>query len=175
MIDSCRPLWEMTSSVMERALPAILLVLVTSVTFAQGIQLSAEQQQMLNQLPPAQRQQAVDAIRQLQSQQASSTQQSINEPLVSAGSPPAADSIDQILSDLEPRAEGRSRLVLNFTPSKSLSAAQRRSLAQDAALQDLTGSRLFILDDSGVLTLPGLEPIPLLGLNEADINRRLGA
>jgi flagellar basal body L-ring protein FlgH len=66
----------------ERALPAILLALISSIAFAQGIQLSPEQQQMLNQLPPAQRQQAMDAIRQLQSQQnAQGTQgsQSIRE------------------------------------------------------------------------------------------------
>jgi hypothetical protein len=57
-------------SLLEPALRAIVLItLSTSIVFAQGIQLSPEQQQMLNQLPPAQRQQAMDAIRQLQSQQ----------------------------------------------------------------------------------------------------------
>ncbi len=42
-------------------------------------------------------------------------------------------------------------------------------------MQKLIGSHLFVLDDSGVLSLQGLEVIPLLGLSEADINRRLMA
>ncbi|MCH9005214.1 MAG: SLBB domain-containing protein [Proteobacteria bacterium] len=151
------------------------LLLATATVFAQNIQLSPAQQQMLSQLPLAQRQQAMDALRQLQSQQPASGQQSINEP-VSRLSPSLPDAaIEQIILNVEPRAESRSRLVLNFELSESIPSAQRRELERDVALQKLIGSHLFVLDDSGVLSLQGLEPIPLLGLNEADINKRLEA
>ena len=175
MIDSYRPLWERTSALLAWALPAILLVLATSATFAQGIQLSAEQQQMLNQLPPAQRQQAMDAIRQLQTQQSASGQQSINETVSQGDAIRPVDDVDPTVMDVEPRAESRSRLVLNFIPPEFLTGAELRAFNEDALLQKLIGSHFFVLDDSGILTLPGLGPIPLLGLNEADINRRLKA
>ena len=61
---------------------AICIVSVTSTSsLAQTFQLSPAQQQMLNQLPPAQREQAMDAMRQLESQQMAGSQQSINEPI----------------------------------------------------------------------------------------------
>ena len=47
---------------------ALLAALVALPVFGQGIKLTAEQEMMLNQLPPAQRQQALDAIRQIQDQ-----------------------------------------------------------------------------------------------------------
>ncbi len=157
-----------------RLVAAFCLTVIAAVSFAQGIQLSPEQQQMLNQLPPAQRQQATDAIRQLQMQQATTAQQSINEP-ISAARPPTDDLVNQIIQDAEPRAERRSRLVINFALATSVSDAEGRELEQDAVLQQFIGSRLYVLDDSGVLSLPGLEPIPLLGMNVADINLRLKA
>ena len=142
---------------------------------AQSISLSPQQQAMLNQLPPAQRQQALDAIRQLESQQAEGGQQTINEPIDQSASMPGAETIDQILAPEEVTADARSRLVVNFTPVESLTAQERRDLADDPVLQKLIGSHLFVLDDSGVLSLQGLDLIPLLGLNEDDINRRLAA
>lgn len=152
------------------------LLAVAASSFGQSIQLSAEQQQMLNQLPPAQRQQVLEAIRELQGRQVNGAQQqSINESVTQMDAPDTSDFVDQILSDPEPRGEPRSRLVLTFELPEAMSAAERRSLASDPARQGLVGSRLYILDDSGVLTLPGLEPIELLGMKVADINRRLEA
>ena len=58
----------------KRAILASIFLLLGSAAIAQGIQLSPAQQQMLNQLPPAQRQQAMDAMRQLQSQQSTGDQ-----------------------------------------------------------------------------------------------------
>ncbi|NNL55459.1 MAG: hypothetical protein HKP32_09920 [Woeseia sp.] len=142
---------------------------------AQGIQLSAAQQQMLNQLPAAQRQQAMEAIRQLQSQQSSTMQQSINEAITQEGAIDDADIDAAMFVDEEPRAEGGSRLVLNFTLAESIAGADIAELEQDEDLQKLVGSQFKILDESGVLSLPGLEPIPLLGLVEEDIGRRLEA
>ena len=175
MIDSYRPLWERISAMLERALPAILLVLATSVTFAQGIQLSAEQQRMLDQLPPAQRQQAMDALRQMQSRQSVPTQQSINEVLSrpQSRSPDGSELEDE--EDEKLRAESRSRIILSFEPDVELTPAEQMELDEDPIMQRLTGNHLFILDDSGVLSLQGLELIPLLGLSEVDIVRRLEA
>jgi len=153
----------------------LLLVLSGAAAFAQNIQLSAEQRQMLNSLPPAQRQQAMDALRQLQSTQSTSPQQTINEPTAAPATTENSDDFEQILRPYEATAHARSRLVVDFVPRPSLTAAQQRDLSSNAVLQKLVGSQLFVLDDSGVLLLQGLELIPLLGLSEADINRRLGA
>ena len=63
---------------MDRILRATVLLLLSASVFAQNVQLTLEQQLMLNQLPPAQRQQAMDALRELNAQQRQS-QQTINE------------------------------------------------------------------------------------------------
>ena len=47
----------------------LLLAALPMISFAQGIQLTPAQQQMLNSLPAAQRQQAMSALQQLQVQQ----------------------------------------------------------------------------------------------------------
>ena len=104
-----------------------LLALTTTAVFAQSIQLSPEQQQMLNLLPPAQRQQAMDALREIQTKETTTGQQSINEP-VSQVNPLSPDSlIEQSNFDAEPRAEARSRLVITFTPSCMPSAPMEQT------------------------------------------------
>jgi polysaccharide biosynthesis/export protein len=154
---------------------AICIVSMTSTSsLAQTFQLSPAQQQMLDQLPSAQRKQAMDAMRQLQSQQTAGSQRSINEPIQQPDSI-STDNIDDILASMEATAQSRSRLVINFTPIATLTTQQLNTLTGDAVLQKLIGSHLFVLDDSGVLSLQGLEVIPLLGLSETDINRRLMA
>lgn len=158
-----------------RLAAALCLSLVAAASFSQGIQLSAEQQQMLNQLPPAQRQQAMDAIRQLQSPPVAVGQQSINEPMSRTNSPGLTDTMEQPALESELRAEPRSRIVLDFEPSDSLTDARRRYVDEDPVLGRLVGSRLYILNDAGELMLSGLEPIGLLGMNVVDINRRLRA
>jgi protein involved in polysaccharide export with SLBB domain len=75
----------------------------------------------------------------------------------------------------EARATAGSRVVLSFELLEELPAMRLRDLEDDPVMQHLLGSRLFILDDSGLLTLPGLESIQLLGLTEEDIKRRLEA
>ena len=157
-----------------RRVSVISILMFAASIHAQTIQLSPAQQQMLNQLPPAQRQQAMDAISQLESQAAAGSQQSINEPIQQA-IPISTDSIDSVLTSIEPTARSRSRLVINFSPHSSLNTADRRKLANDPALQKLVGSHLFVLDESGVLSLQGLELVPLLGLTKSDIDRRLAA
>ncbi|MDJ0712158.1 MAG: SLBB domain-containing protein [Woeseiaceae bacterium] len=155
----------------------ILLVLFAAAAsaFAQGLQLTPEQQQMLNALPAAQRQQALQAIRDLQGRQSASVQQTINEPIAEAASPLDESALTTLSTDEEPRAEARSRLVLGFSIREDLGPDETEALGADPALSRLVGSHVFILDDSGVLSLDGLEFIPLLGLGETDIRSRLQA
>ena len=115
----------------ERLISALILILVSSAALSQGIQLSPAQQQMLNQLPPAQRQQAMDAIRQLESKQTTASQQSINEPIQQTNSI-GSESIDSVLASVDTTAQPRSRLVINFESQEELSAEQRRDLATKA-------------------------------------------
>jgi len=154
---------------------AAIVLLFASATPAQTVVLSPSQQQMLNQLPAAQRDQAMAVIGQLNARQTEGTQQTINEPLDAPGSMDVASEIDRIIESAGNTAQARSRLVINFTAIESLTAAESRDLAEDPVMQKLIGSHLFVLDESGVLSLQGLELIPLLGLSELDINRRLEA
>ena len=164
-------------SVLEWALPAIVVLCLALPSFAQSIQLSAEQQRMLNQLPPAQRQQAMDAIKQYGGSQ----------PLTQGQLPGASDSgdsgispelsprISSVAPEEEPRADLGSRLVVKFTPKSSLTDKERDQLNKDPGFRLLRGSHAIALDNSGGLSLPGLGVIPILGLSEADIGRRLAA
>ena len=156
----------------SRLLAVLALALCSAAVFAQGIQLSSEQQQMLNQLPPAQRQQAMDAIRQLQAQQSTAAQQSINETAPQRADTASSGIVEPALTELDSRAEAGSRLVLTFGQSEDIDGAMLMAFRQDAVLQKLVGSQFYVLDDTGALSLQGLEPIPLLGLDEADIKRR---
>ncbi len=78
-----------------------------------------------------------------------------------------------------PRADAGTRIVVTFAPKILFDPAQTKEfadqLADDPALSRLEGNQLFILDDAGALTLPGLGVIPLLGLTQEDIERRLSA
>ena len=156
---------------MDRILRATVLLLLSASVFAQNVQLTLEQQLMLNQLPPAQRQQAMDALRQLNAQQRQS-QQTINETI---GEFTELAEQDREEEPEEPRAEARSRIVIGFEMPEELSIAEEREFEEDPIIQRLVGSHLYILDDDGVLTLEGLSAIPLLGLTEDEITRRLEA
>ena len=158
-------------------LVAVFLCLVNAdVTQAQQIMLSPQQQAMLNQLPPAQRTQALEALRQLSQQNNGATEQStLNESLspLPQATEPAMLSMQDV--EEEPRAGAGSRLVINFTPRDDLDRETREELESDAALDQLRGSHYFELDENGVLMLPGLPTIPLLGLTEESIKQRLDA
>ncbi len=154
-------------------LVAILLFLASGLCAAQEIELSPAQQQMLSQLPPAQRQQAMDAIRRLQAGQGESEQATLNEPLTE-WVPPTED-IDAILGAFEVRAEPGSRLILSLTPIESLTARDLQELTEDPLLSRLSGNHHFVLDDTGTLSLLGIAQISLLGLTAEEIDRRLSA
>jgi protein involved in polysaccharide export with SLBB domain len=161
-------------TLLERTVRAAVLLLLSVSALAQNIQLSPEQLMMLNQLPPAQRQEAMEALRGLNSQhsQQQQSQQSINE-AISEFTGLEVEDAEQETEEV--RAEARSRLVIGFDLPEEMSAAEKTEVEEDPIMQRLIGSRLFILDDNGILSLEGLASIPLLGLTEEDIQRRLEA
>ena len=161
---------------------AVILALLTSIVFvfasdvsAQSFELSPAQQQMLNSLPPAQRQQALAALRQLQAQQQGGSQTSINEPLPTDSANAAEDGLFPVPIEAEVEASGRSRIAISFALAEDLSSQQINQIQEDALLQRLLGNNLFILDENGVLSLSGIEEVPLLGLTEEEIVQRLSA
>jgi hypothetical protein len=160
---------------LEPATRAIVLTLIFlgSLASAQSIQLTPEQQMMLNQLPAAQREQALQVLR-----QQTSGVQSVGQPVREIAETPFADlSPDAAAEPIEgtQRAGPNSRLVIDFTPNEFLSERELKDLRSDPALDRIEGSHNFVLDESGVLSLLGIESIPLLGLTESDIERTLGA
>ncbi|MGI9204989.1 MAG: SLBB domain-containing protein [Woeseiaceae bacterium] len=157
-----------------RYLAVLLLLMSSSVAFSQGITLTPEQQAMLNQLPPAQRQEALRRLEELgQTGRSPGGLSSLSEEPTSPPQSRDAGDEDLLLADEEPRAEGSSALVINLNPKFDLSAEQQSQLAEDAALKSVRGSHFYTLTESGVLALPGLPEIPLLGLTAEQIERRL--
>ncbi len=158
-----------------RCVAAVGAMLIASVTFGQGIQLSPEQQRMLDQLPPAQRQQAMEAIRQYETSRSLAPSSTLRESAADGAAPDLSPRVSRVAPKEEARADVGSRLVITFAPKVSLTSGERADLEEDPVFRRLRGNRAFILDDSGGLSLPGLGVVPLLGLNEADITRRLSA
>jgi protein involved in polysaccharide export with SLBB domain len=154
-----------------------ILVCWHQASLAQQVQPTADQMRMINQLPPEQRQQAMDALRQFQSQQQQSTQQ--QEPSTEDRDPnqqvaPPTTQVDELEPEI-PRAEGGTSLVISLTPKFDLTPEQLSEMDEDRALSKIRGSHYYELDDSGVLLLAGLPDIPLLGLTAGAIEQRLGA
>ena len=142
---------------MRRVAQAIVLTLFLLPTaIGQGIQLTPQQQQMLDSLPPAQRQQALAAIQQFQAEQTTgSPTTSINE-IDDASFQSLLDPIvEEPDEDEELRAGELSRVVIHFEPSEELSDEELLEIEEDPILEKLVGSHLFVLDGAGVLRLPG--------------------
>jgi len=159
-----------------RSIIAACLVLAAGISLAQSIDLTPEQQAMLDQLPPAQRQQALDALEQLQ-QQSSQTDAPVSArdevtPIPGLEEDPLAILQQEVE---EPGAEGGSRLVIEFEPRLDLERHELNAIENDPALKRIIGSQYFELDDRGVLAIPGLPSIALLGLSQESIEARLGA
>ncbi len=151
-----------------------LLIAFSASAFAQTYRLTAEQQRMLDQLPPAQRQQALQALRQLNAGgDATRPQSALAEP--TSPLPVAQDAAVAPLMEAEPRVGGNSRVIVELRPRASLSEAERQSLRSDPALARIEGSRYYELDDDGVLALPGVATVPLRGLTAEAIEKRLAA
>lgn len=158
-------------------LAALLLVAAVDTSDAQSFRLSPEQQAMLDQLPPAQRQQALDAIKQLQQQAGAETEASPDtddEVRMIPGLEDMRGTIEEVEEE-EPSAEGGSRLVIEFEPRDDLDGRELKEIEDDPALNRILGSQYFELDDRGFLTIPGLPEIQLRGLAQEAIEARLGA
>ena len=147
-------------------------MLVAMTAFAQTSGLTPQQELMLNSLPPESRQQALEALRQNKAGPALTVGQRVQERV---DGPPLSPAIAAAPVAEEPRASARGRLVVSFTPKESLSPGELQELRADRTLSRLSGSRTYQLDDNGVLSLLGIQSIPLLGLTEADVERRLAA
>ena len=154
-------------------LGTLLWGLLSTGVGAQSMDLTPQQQMMLDQLPPDQRQQALDALRQSKSGDAIRVGEPLREEAQSAtGLSPAL--VPQRIVEVA-RAGANSRLVIDFTPKESLSSRELEGVETDRTLSRIIGSRTFVLDDNGVLSLLGIQSIPLLGLTESDVERRLAA
>jgi protein involved in polysaccharide export with SLBB domain len=149
--------------------------MLSGVGFAQQITLTPQQQAMLDQLPPGQRQQALDALEQLNRQRASEGSDAEDLDQLPTMPQRAMPDFDEDQVEEEPEAEGGSRLVISLTPREDLSRMEKAALEEDSALQQISGTNYFELDEAGVLILPGLPTISLLGLTEEAITQRLTA
>jgi len=145
-------------------------------SFSQDVSLTPQQQAMLNQLPPAQRQEALRALEQSRRQGDDSAQFSSLSEALSANVGVADSLSSEATSGLEPRrAAGDSNLIVTLVPKNELSREQAQLLQTDVALQGVRGSHYYELDADGVLEMPGLPGIPLLGLGSNQIEQRLAA
>jgi len=166
----------MRRTLLLRIVVAAYIALASAAGLAQSIQLSPEQQAMLNQLPPAQRQQALDALEQLQRQAAQpQAPQAVDKETV-----PVPGMEEDPLAFLEQEqeeasAQGGSRLVIDFEPRFDLQRDEKKAIDEDPALRRIVGSQYFELDDRGALSIPGLPEIPLQGLTQEAIEARLSA
>ncbi len=159
-------------------LTACLSMIHAAAATAQTVEPSAEQMRMINQLPPAQRQQAMDALRKMQSQQQESENEAsrLSEELSERRqTDEERDATEFDLPEGEPRAEGGTSLIVSMIPRPNLTQPELQELEDDAALRAVQGSRYYELDDSGVLKLPGLDDVPLRGLTADAIVERLSA
>ena len=159
-------------------LPCGSLPLLASPLVVDIQSLSGAQRELLNALPPSQRRQALEALRELGGVEGGvSSASRVNEPEEEA-EPAVAGSGrfgEEAEEAEEPRASAGSSVVLTLTPKRELTAEALESLAADPALRRVSGRNAFTLDESGSLLFPGLGAVPLLGLTEADIAHRLGA
>jgi protein involved in polysaccharide export with SLBB domain len=152
----------------------LLSAFVTPASLAQNVQLTPEQQQMLDQLPPSQRQQALQALEQLNRQnEIDDVEDADGTGLLPPDDEAEAGDIPEIPE--EPEAVGGTRLVIDLNTRPDLTPQEERMFRNDAALQRIEGSHYYELDESGVLVLPGLPSVALLGLTAEAIQQRLGA
>jgi len=154
----------------------LIMVTCSPLTFSQSISLTPQQEAMLNQLPPEQRQEAMRTIEQLRQQRNDSVPlSSLTEELSTNGQDEDSFLLDED-SDLGPvRAESGSSLIVTLIPKIELSRESSEILLTDIALQRVQGSHVYVLDANGVLKLPGLSGIPVLGLESDQIQARVAA
>ncbi len=153
----------------------IIACIISPNSNAQTSNIPPEAQQILNSLPPMQRQLATNKINEFQKENRNSNQPTKEEVQVTEDVFFESNGLYKEFHDLEPQVEPKSRLIINFQPLDSISNQDLLLIEKDLFLKKLIGSHYLILDDFGVLFLEGLEGIPLLGLTENDISLRLMA
>ena len=152
----------------------LAFAIAASQSAAQSVQLTAEQRLILDQLPRAQREQAVRQIELMQRQGGDQSQlSSLFEELPDLT--PSPDEPELAVEAVELRAERSSQLIVTLDLVEDLDRQEILDFEQDEALQRIEGSHYYELDDTGVLNLPGLSSIPLLGFTAGQIEQRLGA
>jgi len=153
-----------------------VLIGLPPASYGQSVSLTAEQQRMLNQLPPSQRQAALEQLRNLRvssgrQQQASGSGEQEQMPAM-----PAPVTEDEE-SDGPPVFSADDTLVLNISArepeGQSLPPAERQS--RDALIQRLLNGNPYRLDSMGRLALAGVGEIPLSGLTDEQATMRLAA
>jgi len=140
------------------------------------VSLTPQQQAILNQLPPSQRQQALQVLKQLERPSGESTQLSslYEEPSTNVDPADSSSTTANFGSDRR-RATSGSSLIVTLTPKAGLTREQAGLLQTDVALQGVLGSHYYALDKNGLLEMPGLPTVPLLGLESSQIEQRLAA
>jgi cell division protein FtsN len=94
---------------------------IAQLSLAQSISLTPEQRAMLNQLPPEQRQQALQQLEQIQRKGVQGSDlSSLGEELSSTSGPQPAEADEAARPPEEPRAEANSRLVIDLMLSPFL-------------------------------------------------------
>ena len=143
---------------------------------AQSTQLTPQQQALLNQLPPAQRQEALRLLAQMQREESQAApRDSLSEDTLSPQTTTDGMLNEAIRAASPPKASINSTVIVRLTPRDELSALDVRRLRADPALAGVEGSHHYEIDAQGNLVLPGLGSVRLLGLTESQIQERLSA
>jgi protein involved in polysaccharide export with SLBB domain len=153
---------------------SVLSVVLAATSFAQVPTPTPEQLQLLNSLPPAQRQALMDQYRNFQRQQAQQggtpePQPGDIDPLTELLFEPELTDEEELELEEDPRLEPGDTIVIEFNLA-SIAAAGSAELQQR-----LIEGNPYVLDESGNLYLPGIPTIGFGGLNVDEAGVRLEA
>ncbi len=153
---------------------SVLSAVFAATSFAQAPTPTPEQLQLLNSLPPAQRQALMDQYRNFQRDQAQQggapePQPGDIDPLTELLFEPELTDEEELELEEDPRLVPGSTIVIEFNLT-SLAAAGSSELQQR-----LIEGNPYVLDESGLLYLPGIPTIGFGGLNVDEAGVRLEA
>lgn len=140
---------------------------------------TAAQMEMLNRLPPSQREAVLREIRNAQRQ--SSQPQSLDFPELMRPPLEEEPGLDMAGEEAEPveRISGSDTLVIQFKlsdePASNRGLDEEALEQRDGFLTRLNAANPYVLDSSGFLYLPGVPAIALAGLDPLQAEIRLGA
>ena len=173
----------MRVSALERATPralawlaVLLCCVVTGNAFGQLPTPTPEQLQLLNSLPPAQRQAILRELQNFQRQSltGSLTTELTEEELLQGEIQLGEALVQQALEEEEPvRISPGDTIVVEFSNALDLPVGGEGQA--EPMRQRLTAGNPYVLDDSGYLYLPGVQSIALGGLTTEEAQVRLEA